>query len=85
MAKKKEEVEEAKPDFIVKIGAGIPLIGGKRVPYGWSSSDSGIAYVNGKGEVSGISVGEATITCEYEGEGRSWLVKVIPAPTLGKW
>lgn len=80
----KKETEQ-KPFVTVKIGAGYPLLGRSKVQYEWVSDAPGIAYVSSDGIVSGISVGQTTVHRKNEDGEEAYLVRVIPAPVLGRW
>jgi hypothetical protein len=55
--------------------------GGTAVPgraVAWTSSDSDVATVNARGEVTGISLGAATVRAEVEGKFAEAAITVVP-------
>jgi uncharacterized protein YjdB len=48
----------------------------------WTSSDPAIASVNGTGLVTGVAVGQATVSATGEGKVGTAIVTVVPAPVV---
>lgn len=51
----------------------------------WSSSDSGVATVNGNGAVTGVAQGNATVVAATAGQQGTSAVTVLPPPQPGTW
>jgi cytoskeletal protein RodZ len=71
------EVKLNREDFTLGVGESFQLKStGITTAQTWSSSNPGVATVNGSGMVTGVSAGMATVTMSYDGNSLTCIVRV---------
>ena len=71
------EVKLNREDFTLAVGESFQLKStGITATPTWSSSNPGVATVNGSGVVTGVSAGTATVTMSYDGSTLTCIVRV---------
>ena len=71
------EVKLNREDFTLSVGESFQLKStGVTTTPTWSSSNPGVATVNGSGVVTGVSAGTATVTMSYDGSTLTCIVRV---------
>ncbi|WP_312614503.1 Ig-like domain-containing protein [Oscillibacter sp.] len=71
------EVKLNREDFTLGVGESFQLKStGITTAQTWSSSNPGVATVNGSGTVTGVSAGMATVTMSYDGNSLTCIVRV---------